>query len=159
MCSLHTCKNFLLLLKLRPRKQCCGSGSKSGFGTTGPTVWASRLRIGSESYYHQAKKRKKNLNSYCFVTFFYFSFENDVHVPSKSNKQNFFFFNQVFFGILGRSMTKIAPDPHPDPDPLVRGMDPRIQIRIRIHPKMSWIRNTERKYRSQLSSFFDSLRS
>ncbi len=32
-------------------------------------------------------------------------------------------------------MTKIA---DPDPDPLVRGMDPR----IRIHPKMSWIRNT-----------------
>jgi hypothetical protein len=30
------------------------------------------------------------------------------------------------------------PDPNPDPDPLVRGMDPR----IRIHPKMSWIRNT-----------------
>jgi hypothetical protein len=27
-----------------------------------------------------------------------------------------------------------------DPDPLVRGMDPR--IRIRIHPKISWIRNT-----------------
>ncbi len=26
----------------------------------------------------------------------------------------------------------------PDPDPSVRGMDPR----IRIHPKMSWIRNT-----------------
>jgi hypothetical protein len=30
----------------------------------------------------------------------------------------------------------------PDSDPLVRGMDPRIQPRIRIHPKMSWIRNT-----------------
>ena len=28
----------------------------------------------------------------------------------------------------------------PDPDPLVRGMDPR--VRIRIHTKMSWIRNT-----------------
>jgi hypothetical protein len=28
--------------------------------------------------------------------------------------------------------------PDPNPDPLVRGMDPR----IRIHPKMSWIRNT-----------------
>jgi hypothetical protein len=28
----------------------------------------------------------------------------------------------------------------PDPDPLVRGMD--LRIRIRIHPKMSWIRNT-----------------
>jgi hypothetical protein len=34
------------------------------------------------------------------------------------------------------------PDPDPNPDPLVRGMDPR--IRIRIHPKMSWIRNTGR---------------
>jgi hypothetical protein len=34
------------------------------------------------------------------------------------------------------------PDPNLDPDPLVRGMDPR--IRIRIHPKMSWIRNTGR---------------
>ncbi len=29
-----------------------------------------------------------------------------------------------------------------DPDPLIRGMDPRIQI----HTKMSWIRNTENKY-------------
>jgi hypothetical protein len=28
-----------------------------------------------------------------------------------------------------------------DPDPLVRGMDPR--IRIRIHTKISWIRNTD----------------
>jgi hypothetical protein len=28
-----------------------------------------------------------------------------------------------------------------DPDPLVRGVDPR----IRIHPKMSWIRNTATK--------------
>jgi hypothetical protein len=28
----------------------------------------------------------------------------------------------------------------PDPDPLVRGMD----LRIRIHPKMSWIRNSEK---------------
>jgi hypothetical protein len=36
-------------------------------------------------------------------------------------------------------MTKIPyQDPHPDPDPLVRGMDPRIQI----HTKMSWIRTT-----------------
>jgi hypothetical protein len=29
-------------------------------------------------------------------------------------------------------------DPDPNPDPLVRGM----HSRIRIHPKMSWIRNT-----------------
>jgi hypothetical protein len=30
-----------------------------------------------------------------------------------------------------------------DPDPLVRDMDPR--IRIRIHSKMSWIRNTAQR--------------
>ncbi len=35
------------------------------------------------------------------------------------------------------------PDPNPDPDLLVRGMDPR--IRIRVHTKMSWIRNTDAK--------------
>jgi hypothetical protein len=41
----------------------------------------------------------------------------------------------------------------PDPDPLVRGMDPR--IRIRIHPKMSWIRNTvDKVYFLFFSSFF-----
>ncbi len=34
----------------------------------------------------------------------------------------------------------------PDPDPLVRGMDPR----IRIHPKMSWIRNTAYKMQDTL---------
>jgi hypothetical protein len=33
-----------------------------------------------------------------------------------------------------------------DPDPLVRGMNP--WIRIRIHPKMSWIRNTAKKFHS-----------
>jgi hypothetical protein len=32
-------------------------------------------------------------------------------------------------------------DTDPNADPLVRGMDLRIQIRIRIHTKMSWIRN------------------
>jgi hypothetical protein len=37
-------------------------------------------------------------------------------------------------------MMKIAGSGSADPDPLVRGMDPR--IRIRIHVKMSWIRNT-----------------
>jgi hypothetical protein len=42
-----------------------------------------------------------------------------------------------------RSMTKIAGSGSrigiQDPDPLDRGMDPR----IRIHTKMSWIRNTD----------------
>jgi hypothetical protein len=45
-------------------------------------------------------------------------------------------------------MTKIAgsgPDLNPDPDPLVKGMDPRIRIRIWIHTKMSWNRNIGKK--------------
>ncbi len=47
---------------------------------------------------------------------------------------------------LGRILSKSSfADPNPDPDPLVRGMDPR----IRIHTKMSWIRNTV-----QVSCFF-----
>jgi hypothetical protein len=79
---------------------------------------------------------KKNLNSYYFVNLFYFlSLKNDVNLASKSNKQK----KCVFAGILKvndeNSRIRIQ-----DPDPLVRGMDPR--IRIRIHPKMSWIRNT-----------------
>ncbi len=40
---------------------------------------------------------------------------------------------RMFLGLLD-------PDPHLDTDPLVRRTDPRIQIRI--HLKMSWIRNT-----------------
>jgi hypothetical protein len=51
------------------------------------------------------------------------------------------FFLIFFVGILKvndeNSRIRIQ-DPDPDPDPLVRGMDPR----IRIHTKMSWIRNT-----------------
>jgi hypothetical protein len=51
--------------------------------------------------------------------------------------------NYFFAGILKvndeNSSIRIQ-DPDPNPDPLIRGMDPR--IRIRIHPKMSWIRNT-----------------
>ncbi len=42
-------------------------------------------------------------------------------------------------------MTKIVgsdPDPNPDTYPVVRGMDTRIRIPIRIHIKMAWIRNT-----------------
>ncbi len=46
--------------------------------------------------------------------------------------------NYFFAGIL--KVNDENPNPDPNPDPLVRDMDPR--IRIRIHPKMSWIRNT-----------------
>jgi hypothetical protein len=62
-------------------------------------------------------------------------------VPSKSNKQKFL--SKLVFLALKvndeNSRIRIE-DPDPDPDPLVRGMDPR--TRIRIHTKMSWIRNT-----------------
>jgi hypothetical protein len=38
----------------------------------------------------------------------------------------------------------------PDPDLLVTGMDPR----IRIHPEMSWIRNTEKSNKNGFFRFF-----
>jgi hypothetical protein len=60
-------------------------------------------------------------------------------VISRNNCVN----NQFFAGILkvndeNRTIRIQDPDPDPDPNPLVRSMDPR----IRIHPKMTWIRNT-----------------
>jgi hypothetical protein len=61
------------------------------------------------------------------------------------------FFYWFFEGVLKINDEKQDPDadpdpnpdaePDPNPDPLSRGMDPRIQIRI--HTKMSWIRNTD----------------
>ncbi len=48
----------------------------------------------------------------------------------------------MFLGLLDPDPDPLVrgmdPEPHPDQDPSVRGMDPR----IRIHAKMSWIRNT-----------------
>jgi hypothetical protein len=63
-------------------KQRCGSGSESG--STGSTCfWASWIRILPSP----SKNSKKKLDSYCFGTSFsLFIFENDVNVPSKSNK-------------------------------------------------------------------------
>jgi hypothetical protein len=53
------------------------------------------LGSGSGSFHLQAKiVRKKNLDSYCFVTSFgLFIVKNDVNVPSKSNEQKNFFLN------------------------------------------------------------------
>jgi hypothetical protein len=70
------------------------------------------------------------------LLFDFFSLKNDVNVASKSNKQENFFKKNLFF--VGLFKVK---DENPHPDPLVRGMDPR----IRIHTKMSWIRNTDVK--------------
>ncbi len=78
--------------------------------------------------------------------FDFLSLKNDENVASKSNKQKKLCTKNLFFaGILkvNDENSRIwiqDPDPYPDPDPLVRGMDPG--IRIRIYPKMSWIRNT-----------------
>ncbi len=109
-----------------PYIQCSGYGSESGstcFWPPGSGSTSQRYGsgsgsgFGSGSFYHHAKIIRKTLNPtilWIFLTFCLW--KNNVNVPSKSNKQ----------------------DPNPDPDPLVRGMDPR----FRIHTKMSWIRNT-----------------
>ncbi len=52
------------------------------------------------------------------------------------------------------SMTKNAGS-ETHPDPLVRSMDPRIQIRI--HTKMSWIRNTAQRYAFSKFTLFHSV--
>ena len=78
--------------------------------------------------------------------FDFLSLENYVNVPSNSNKQKKCLNKNCFLLASWRSMTKKAGSGSisqrhgfADPDPLVRGMDPR----IRIHSKMSWLRNTE----------------
>jgi hypothetical protein len=51
----------------------------------------------SGSFYHQAKKGKKNLDSHCFVTFLDFSSsKNDVNVPLKKSKKQKNFVLLVF---------------------------------------------------------------
>ncbi len=105
----------------------------------------ARFFVTQESYpdppisKQEYKNSKKNLDSYCFVTFFgLFIFENDENVPSKSNKQKNCL-NQFFVGILKVNAENSRfrfqdPDPNPglntgpNPDPLIRGMDPRIRI-------------------------------
>jgi hypothetical protein len=63
-----------------------GSGSDPPVTDMDPDslIWI-RIRILLSS----SKNSKKSLDSYCLVTSFGpFAFENDVNVPSKSNKQN-----------------------------------------------------------------------
>ncbi len=85
--------------KLAYTNQCSGAGFTC--------FWASRIRIHqSETWIRirillsQGKNSKKKLNYYCLVTSFgLFISENDVNVPSTSNKQKFFQ-NQFFVGAL-----------------------------------------------------------
>ncbi len=82
-------------------------------------------KYGSGSFHSSSKNRKKNLYFFCFVTS-----KDSCKCTFKKygNKQKLFF---------------VSPEGHwrkeLDPDPLVRGTDPR----IRILPKMSRIRNTD----------------
>ncbi len=105
-------------------------GSGSGFG----------------SFYHQAKIIRKTLiPSALWLLFDFLYLKNDVNVPSKSNKKNFF--QKIIFLLASwRSMTKItgsasksgseprswsishrhgSADPDPDPDPHQNVMDPQ----------------------------------
>jgi hypothetical protein len=76
------------------------------------------------------------------VTLFEFlSLKNDVNVASKSQSRKNCVQKLVLCWHLEGQWRKYK---DPDPDPLARGMDPR----IRIHPKMSRIRNTDRNISS-----------
>ncbi len=94
--------------------QCCGSGS----GSTGSTCfWASWIRI--LILLSLTKNSKKNLDFYCFFLLLLDFFKISILLASWT------------------SLMKMQ-----IPDPLVRGMDPRIRIRT----KMSWIRSTGLMY-------------
>jgi hypothetical protein len=91
-------------------------------------------RCGSGSFYHHAKIIRKT----CFMILFDFlSLKNYVNVPSKSRYKHKNIF--LVFGWHFEGQQQEKQDPDPNPDPLVRSMD----LRIRIHTKMSWIRNSE----------------
>ncbi len=95
-------------------------------------VSSQRYVSGSRSFYHQAKIERKTLVPTVFwLLYDFLSLKIDVNVPSKSTKQN----NLRSW----RSLMKIAGFGSRS---LVRGMDQRIGIRIRIRTKISWICNT-----------------
>ncbi len=126
--------------------QCCGSGSESG--SNGSTCfWASRIRIHWSDVWiririllSSCKNSKKNLDSYYLVTLFDFYLWIDENVASKSKKQKKLVLKTSFLLASWRPMTKIAGSGSGSESISQRhgSMDPR----IRIHPKMSWIRNT-----------------
>ncbi len=129
-----------------------------GFGfplTSLPAVLRTRIHQSDEwiriwlwirIFLSPIKNSKKNLDSYCFVTSFrLFIFENDVNVPSKSNKQKNFFKKYSFVSILkvndenSRIRIRIhqseasSADPAPDPDPHQNVMDPQHRLPVLNH--------------------------
>jgi hypothetical protein len=99
------------------------------FGPPGSGFTSQMYGSGSGSFYRQAKIVRKTLIPTVLVLLLNFlSLKNDVKVPSKSTKKKTFFLIS-FFDVLkvNDENSRIRPDP----DPLVRGIDPR----IRIHTK------------------------
>ncbi len=123
--------------------QCCGSGS------TGSTCfWPPGSRSGSisqryeiriRSFYHHAKIVRKTLIPTVLWLFWTFYLWKMMLMYLQKVICRNFFQNISFLLASWRLMTKKSRirDPDPNPDPPVRSMDPR----IRIHTKMSWIRN------------------
>ncbi len=109
------------------KRQCCRSGSVGSV-----CFWASWIRI------HQLEvwiRISILLSSSKIVLFYFLSFKNDVNVTSKSNKQRNFFWKLVFCWPLEGQWRKKQ-----DPDPLVRGMDPRIHTTAKWHGSATLVR-------------------
>ncbi len=108
------------------------------FGPPGSGSNGQRYGSGSGpgSFYHHAKIVRKTLIPTILWLFWLFIFKKWCKCPSKSNKQKIF----ILFSVLlasWRSMTKIAGS---GSGFISQSMD--LRIWIRIHIKMSWIRNT-----------------
>ncbi len=74
--------------------------------------------------------KQKNLDLDCT----FFSVKNDANESSKSNKQKNLEKNVIFCWHLEIHLRK---EQDTDPEPLVRGTNPRIRIQIRMRTKMS----------------------
>jgi hypothetical protein len=96
----------------------CGGVRGAGAGVPWRSLQQLREHEASAEHCHRAEVSVPDPGSYCFPVL-------RIRIRIR--------FHQIhmFLGL-----------PDPDLVPLVRGMDPRIWIRIRIHPEMSWICNT-----------------
>ncbi len=86
-------KNYNLPVPRPPSRTCKSQCqvTNEAFSSHKKTSSTSKHEIFFYFCGHFCPPRKKNLDSYCFVTFFWlFIFENDVNVPSKINKQENF---------------------------------------------------------------------
>ncbi len=106
-------------------------------------IWASWILIRNlfvRVLESTSQKRRKTLISFWLLHDF-LSLKNDVHVnvPSRRNKHKNLR-KKVFLG-GALKVTRKEQEPDPEQDPIVK----RIRSRIRIHTKMSRIRNTAKK--------------